>query len=76
MDLDRLGGDLHGSFGSEQLGGCCINRKRLAFRLEGGGLVGQQAGSLNGNMHIGKDELGVLELGDRTAELLSLIHIW
>src|SRR5699024_279558 len=71
VDLDRLGGDLHGSLGSEQLGGSSVEGEGLAFGLEGSRLVGQQAGSFDGNVHVGEDELGVLELRDRTAELLT-----
>src|SRR5699024_7213520 len=71
VDLDCLGGDLHGSFGGEQLSGSSVEGEGLAFGLEGSRLVGQQAGSFDGNVHVGEDELGVLELRDRTAELLT-----
>ena len=71
MYLNCLGGDLHSSLGSEQLSGCSVQSEAAALGLGNSSLVGQQASSLDCNMHVSKEELSVLELCDRTAELLT-----
>ena len=46
-----------------------------ALALEGGGLIGQEAARLAAHLHIGKGELGVLELGNGLAELDAALGV-
>src|SRR4029453_8126485 len=66
VDLERLGGRLHGHLGGEDLGHGGGGFGGLPRILEGGGPEGEQAGGLDLGAHIGDYALQAAELGGGT----------
>ena len=75
MDPQRIGGDLEGGLGGEQLGHAGLHVDAFSGVGPAGGVVGHEAGGLELGGHLGEHELDGLVLEDRPAEGLALLRV-